>query len=788
MPNRDKTPMYLATSSKRTRSAAQKANITHARLARDKVADKDDDSDKENQSHRAQLSSQDREMLYERKFRNERKRSLHAQKAVLGAQTAFIEVEASREQTLARLNSTEQMVEILDKQLDRTQEANTKLRKNNHALTMRVSRAHEQQGRAVAKVRDKTHTLKLKEKGVVKDGIRDMTLKLDHLGVTTEKIGSVINCVAEGAGLQVDGSISGRTVRRVIKEGGVAAQLQIAEVMKEADNAGITLSGDGTTHKNVNRESQHTFFIKETGEKSLLHLGVHSSTSHTAEKQLHGLQEQLSQISTTYNETLGQTHGIIDERSFPLKLRGLCADHAADQKLLAELLRDWKLRTNWEVHGEEKLLALPAEELINVLSEASQQDIQAVGGIDAWNALSDSKKSNRNAKQYQELCSQLGQEIFSALSPEEREESEWFVRIGCCMHKELNSVKGGTVEMVAVWLREGIEGQGPMRFFNKDNSGAYQVGDEVSRTRAADASQSGAVKLTSLAGLLFNHKDDKKGHQGSLSIFFEGKLGHSVKFPDTSNTRYQSHCEAAAELLVHRELYIAFLEEVKEKKDNRTLNNLELNVYQGLQDLPTLSVLAVLALFAHNLGPLHKDILGFMHRVIEDSDIIIGLDATQQSSLFDKKVWDQPELFYLIDVLKSTLPHLKDLLVAFFTGVAETCVRFTSEYETGGTIDKLSPERRLQAWMLSTNDINLGALGRYRVTIRRNPNMTEEGYNSSTMSKLNGTLAWMEDRLTSEDRAVIRRRVRKSDEQQLERKRRKIQAEYNAELVRKKKE
>ncbi|KIJ33284.1 hypothetical protein M422DRAFT_77878, partial [Sphaerobolus stellatus SS14] len=69
--------------------------------------------------------------------------------------------------------------------------------------------------------------------------------------------------------------------------------------------------------------------------------------------------------------------------------------------------------------------------------------------------------------------------------------------------------------------------------------------------------------------------------------FFEGKLGHSVKFPDTSNTRYQSHCEAAAELLVQLEHYIVFLEEVKEKKDSHTLNNLELNVYQGQQDLPT---------------------------------------------------------------------------------------------------------------------------------------------------------------------------------------------------------
>ncbi|KIJ42633.1 hypothetical protein M422DRAFT_254077 [Sphaerobolus stellatus SS14] len=324
--------------------------------------------------------------------------------------------------------------------------------------------------------------------------------------------------------------------------------------------------------------------MKENGDRKLLHLSVHSATHHTAEKQLHGLQDQVSLIYATYNETIGHSPSIVDARSFPSKLRGVCTDHAADQKLLAELLKDWKKCTDRESRGEEKLLSLPPEELIAVLLKASQEDIQAAVGLDGWNALSESEKLSRNAAKYQDVCFQIGQKLFAALKPKEQEESDWFVRVGCCMHKQLNTIKGGAAAIRELWIKLGIEG--PMKYFNKDNSAAYHVGDEASRTRAMDASQSGAVKLTSLSGSLFNHKDDKKGHQGSLAIFFEGKTGRFVRFPDTSNTRYQSHCEAAAELIVQLDLYIVFLEEIKEKKDNRTFNNLEIKAYRT--SLPSL--------------------------------------------------------------------------------------------------------------------------------------------------------------------------------------------------------
>ncbi|KIJ32511.1 hypothetical protein M422DRAFT_265676 [Sphaerobolus stellatus SS14] len=672
-------------------------------------------------------------------------------------------------------------VETLQTKLEKSNEANTILCKKNHALDMHLSHSQGQQERAVAKVRDEALNLELKEKGVVKDRIRNAAIRLLHLGVPTENVNSVIECVAEVAGMPVKESMSSWTVRHVIKEGGVAVQLQIAEAVKESNS--ITLSGDGTTHKNVN------------------------STNHTAQKQLEGLQDQISSICVMYNEMVGSSHEKVDARSFPLKLQGICTDHAADQKLLVELLKDWKIKTDREVRGDEKLLSLPPEQFKAVLSMAYKADIEAMGGLDTWNALPESEQSSCKTGKYQELCLKLGQEIFKRLKPEEQEDSDRLVRVGCCMHKELNSIKGGTAEMQTAWDKLGLEG--PMKYFNKDNSATFQVGDGVSKTRAADASQSGAIKLTSLAGSLFNHKDDKKGHQGSLVIFFEGKLGHSVRFQDTSNTRYQSHCEAAAELLVHREIYLAFLEEIKEKKENCTLNNMELNVYQDLQDLPTLSELTVLALFANtvshpymcrirspdqqttnalDLGPLHSEVLSFMQCIIEDPDIILGEAVTEESASFDKKVWDQSEVFSSIMELKKTLPYLWELLVAFFAGAAVTWKRFTSEYETGGVIEKLSLEKRLQAWMLSTNDINEGALGSYRVTMRQAPNMTEETYNASTMSKMNGTLTWMEETCTPKDRASLHRKAREIDEQHLEKKRQKIQAEYNAEVVCKKRE
>ena len=80
---------------------------------------------------------------------------------------------------------------------------------------------------------------------------------------------------------------------------------------------------------------------------------------------------------------------------------------------------------------------------------------------------------------------------------------------------------------------------------NKDNTAATQLGTSAAKEHAEEVSQGSAVKLTSLAGSILNHKDDKKGQHDSLKDFFTLYIGYTIDFPDTSNTQYQSHCAAA---------------------------------------------------------------------------------------------------------------------------------------------------------------------------------------------------------------------------------------------------
>ena len=108
--------------------------------------------------------------------------------------------------------------------------------------------------------------------------------------------------------------------------------------------------------------------------------------------------------------------------------------------------------------------------------------------------------------------------------------------------------------------------------------------------------------MTNLAGAVFNHKDNKKGQQDTLQFFFKAKIGYMTSFPDTSNTCYQSHCKVAAVLLLYLPLFIEFLELVCDKKDSRSFNHMEFNVYRGLQDIPTLTELAVLVLYAQSIS------------------------------------------------------------------------------------------------------------------------------------------------------------------------------------------
>lgn len=107
----------------------------------------------------------------------------------------------------------------------------------------------------------------------------------------------------------------------------------------------------------------------------------------------------------------------------------------------------------------------------------------------------------------------------------EKASIDLFVHAGCCMHKELNTVKGSNTWMTAYWAKVGV--QGLVLLMNKANGPAAEAG---TWDHAEAVSIGGGVKVTELVGNLFNHKDDKKGQQDVMRYYFEAALGTRVNF------------------------------------------------------------------------------------------------------------------------------------------------------------------------------------------------------------------------------------------------------------------
>ena len=365
------------------------------------------------------------------------------------------------------------------------------------------------------------------------------------------------------------------------------------------------------------------------------------------------------------------------------------------------------------------------------------------------------------------------------------------------MHKKLNSVKGVAAALALFWKENGLVP--PMLLMNRDNAAAAASGPSSAKNRAAEVSQGGGVKLTSLAGALFRHKDEKKGQQDTFRIFFEAAeaVGFTVKFPDTSNTRYQSHCDAAAELLVYLPLYQEFLEVIRDKKESRSWTNLEQNVYSGLHDDLTLTDLCVLALYSQAIshpymravrgpdqlsanildqGPLHERVKLHCRRIIDNPDLLLSPNTSYATGTLDGQPWDCPEVIYTILRMAPSLPHLQGALVAFFTGALETWKRFSPEF---AGFSSLSESERNSAWMRNTNDDNEGALGHARVRDRQAPRETTHQYNARQKGKVNNDTGHGKRKHNDKMKQYVRKRARVLDSSALPQQERAVIAASN---------
>ncbi|KAF9260487.1 hypothetical protein L218DRAFT_1002611 [Marasmius fiardii PR-910] len=251
------------------------------------------------------------------------------------------------------------------------------------------------------------------------------------------------------------------------------------------------------------------------------------------------------------------------------------------------------------------------------------------------------------------------------------------------MHKELNSVKGGNVQMQAKWVELGATPSWELP--NRDNAAILSSSDAGpdATAHAKKATQRGGVKTTALAGSVFKDKDRKKGQHDGYKAFMENELGYSKDFPETSNICYGAYCGASPELI-----------------ETMTWTNLEENLYNALQDLPMLTELCVLALYGQLVsaqylttvradpkanalffGPFHEKVKSHLQIPIKNSDLVLGDDATLQDCTLDNHLWEWPEVFYTVHAMKKELHHLREIFVSFLEGALETWERFTAEFK-----------------------------------------------------------------------------------------------------------
>ncbi|KAJ7271428.1 hypothetical protein B0H12DRAFT_1200306 [Mycena haematopus] len=397
---------------------------------------------------------------------------------------------------------------------------------------MQSLRSRRSRDKAHKKARQATELSKtkrcwnLKKGGAYSADARAMARALVRAGCSQEKVGEMIQYIAQMSGRSVKRKMSRRTVQRALIEGGVAARIQLAHEMADAD--GIALSTDATTVRGENYESGFVMVNKGTVHKMRI-FSMTSTVSHSSEAQLANIKFQISAISTLYKQCpLGRRSKFNFEiHDFLRIVKTMHGDHAADAKKTARLFEEWKNESARILLGYEEIQRMEPSKVVEIVVDIAAKNMQEVGGPKAWSKLSDDEKDTLSKSSMDVLAHRIGVEVFSKLPPGVQREMDLFFWVGCSMHKELNCCVAFEKGMQAYY--EGLpECDRPVLLANRDNDATIQLAEDSGEAtaavqRALKVSERGAIKLIGLFGSLVNHKDDKKGlhdiyQQYTLSI------------------------------------------------------------------------------------------------------------------------------------------------------------------------------------------------------------------------------------------------------------------------------
>ncbi|KAF8185103.1 hypothetical protein K438DRAFT_2157353 [Mycena galopus ATCC 62051] len=209
-------------------------------------------------------------------------------------------------------------------------------------------------------------TYRHKEGSIITNTTRDCLtdlMALDH--IPASRVAGAFKHVAECLGVTVEDDVDCCSAKRIQKEAGLATKLQFVEAARNAE--GLTLSGDGTSHKNKQYETRNatvitTVCIFSLGLKwPLITPANHSSIGSSKSVELYQLLHDSGMATDA------------DVREFWNLVTGFHSDHTKDQKRL-------KGKMEHEVRGERVLKSMGYTEVFNLTFKCGQQPVEKAGG------------------------------------------------------------------------------------------------------------------------------------------------------------------------------------------------------------------------------------------------------------------------------------------------------------------------------------------------------------------------------------------------------------------------
>lgn len=160
----------------------------------------------------------------EQKRGNAFKRKLH------NVQRKLVRSTRSQAQSRADALEAQKELSVTQAELNRTLDANERLKRDKNALRMCRDRVPEQLERAV----DQSKQVSMKEKGVFTDRAREMVRELASCNVPIARVNDVVQAVSKGVGVEITDTIDKHSVSRIVLEGKLASDMQIVHEVHEA--------------------------------------------------------------------------------------------------------------------------------------------------------------------------------------------------------------------------------------------------------------------------------------------------------------------------------------------------------------------------------------------------------------------------------------------------------------------------------------------------------------------------------------------------------------------------